>query len=311
MQEDLNSEKVGDVAPLVSVGIPVFNGENFLEEAIQSILAQTLKDFELILFDNASTDRTEEIGRKYAALDSRVSYHRNPENLGAAANYDLCFNHARGKYFKWAAHDDMIAPDFLERLVRGLEAHPDCIHGMAGIRAIDQQGEYRREYQQTHLKGNQPEAWKRFYSAFCKKHNCVDFFGVFRRDALVGSQLHGNYVSSDRVFLSEMALRGKTYRIADLLFIHREHDDRSVKMAAVDRIAWWDPSRQGKRSAKLILSTMLWNALKAVRRSAPSLKDEFICYGVIVKQIVSKNYRSRLLKEWLAPFVVKSNKSSA
>src|SRR5215469_10412951 len=90
-----------DEAPLVSVGVPVFNGEAFLEDAIRSALAQTLGDLELILCDNASSDRTAEICRDYAAHDPRVRCFRNPHNLGAAANYNLVFSHARGRYFKW------------------------------------------------------------------------------------------------------------------------------------------------------------------------------------------------------------------
>ncbi len=77
--------------PAVSIGLPVYNGDNFLAEAIDSILRQTMEDFELIISDNASTDRTEEICREYAAGDSRIRYYRNESNLGAMANYNLVF----------------------------------------------------------------------------------------------------------------------------------------------------------------------------------------------------------------------------
>jgi len=92
----------------VSVGMPVFNGERFIGRSIKSILAQTLGDFELIIFDNASTDGTEDICRGFAKTDPRVRYTRNASNLGADPNYNLCLGDAKGRYFKWAAHDDLL-----------------------------------------------------------------------------------------------------------------------------------------------------------------------------------------------------------
>ena len=99
--------------PRVSIGLPVYNGENFLEFALDSILGQTFQDFELIISDNASTDATESICRRYAAKDSRIRYYRNPNNQGAAQNYNRVFALARGEYFKWAAHDDVCKPNYL------------------------------------------------------------------------------------------------------------------------------------------------------------------------------------------------------
>ena len=120
------SESTAEV-PLVSVGVPVFNGEAFLEDAIRSVLAQTLDDLELILCDNASNDRTAEICRDYEGRDPRVRYFRNPRNLGAAANYNLAFSHARGRYFKWLAHDDRMLPSFLAKTRRILEERADAL----------------------------------------------------------------------------------------------------------------------------------------------------------------------------------------
>src|SRR5262249_60446249 len=109
-----------------SVGLPVFNGESYLESAITSVLGQTFEDFELIICDNASTDRTAEICNDYAARDSRIRYFRNPRNLGAAPNYNLAFSQARGRYFKWLAHDDRMRPSFLAKTVRVLDDRTDA-----------------------------------------------------------------------------------------------------------------------------------------------------------------------------------------
>ena len=113
--------------PTVSIGLPVHNGATFLAEAIESILAQTFPGFELVISDNASTDRTPEICRSYAAADGRIRYYRQETNIGAAQNYNVVFQRSSGKYFKWAAHDDLIRPTFLARCVAALEADPEAV----------------------------------------------------------------------------------------------------------------------------------------------------------------------------------------
>ena len=107
--------------PLVSIGLPVFNGEPYLTQAIQSILNQTYRNFELIIYDNDSSDRTAEICREFAARDARIRYFRNATNLGAARNFNLTVERASGEYFKWVAADDWIAPEFLAMSVKALQ----------------------------------------------------------------------------------------------------------------------------------------------------------------------------------------------
>src|SRR3989304_6465989 len=116
-----------DETPLVSVGLPVFNGNKYIEQAIDSILAQTYQNFELIISDNASNDRTQEICQAFVARDKRIKYFRNDKNLGAAPNFNNVFNLSSGKYFKWAAYDDLLAPDFLSRCIDVLESMPDVV----------------------------------------------------------------------------------------------------------------------------------------------------------------------------------------
>src|SRR6516165_10634650 len=110
--------------PLVSVGLFVYNGERFLEETLQSILNQTFTDFELIISDNASTDRTGEIAQAYAKRDGRIRYHRNEKNMGAGWNARRVYELATGKYFRWATVDDLLAPELLRRCVEILESDP-------------------------------------------------------------------------------------------------------------------------------------------------------------------------------------------
>src|SRR5690242_490012 len=107
--------------PEISLALPVYNGERFVADAVLSVLAQDFKNFELIITDNASTDRTEEICRAFAAADPRVRYVRNERNLGAGPNYNLGFALSRGRYFKWSACDDRISESFLSACFAALE----------------------------------------------------------------------------------------------------------------------------------------------------------------------------------------------
>lgn len=108
--------------PVVTIGMPVYNGETFIREALDSLLAQTFTDFELIISDNASTDGTDASCRKYAERDSRIRYIRQAENRGAVANFQFVLDEAVGKYFMWAAADDMLGTaETLSNLVKSLD----------------------------------------------------------------------------------------------------------------------------------------------------------------------------------------------
>src|SRR5215469_6919606 len=107
--------------PKVSIGMPVYNGANYLRSSVPSLLAQDYEDFELLISDNASTDETESICRELAESDGRIRYFRNERNVGAAQNYNKVFRLASGTFFKWAAHDDECHPTMLRRCVEVLE----------------------------------------------------------------------------------------------------------------------------------------------------------------------------------------------
>ena len=129
----------------MTVGVPVYNGQRYLARALDSLLAQTFDDFEIVLCDNASEDRTAEICAAYAARDPRIRFHRNPQNLGLVRNFNRTFELAKGTYFKWASHDDWHARESLELTVKALEANPDAALCGTGVSIVDEDGiEYDR-----------------------------------------------------------------------------------------------------------------------------------------------------------------------
>lgn len=128
LQPDTNNltKKSPVLQPKVSVLIPTYNYGHFLDEAIQSVLAQTFDDFELIIMDNCSTDNTEAIVQPYLT-DPRVNYHKNEKNLGLVGNWNKCLDHAQGQYIKFLCADDKFHPHLLEKFVAVMEAHPNVV----------------------------------------------------------------------------------------------------------------------------------------------------------------------------------------
>ena len=126
--------------PRLSIGLPVYNGEEYLAESLDALLGQSFTDYELIITDNASTDATEEISRRYAAQDSRIRYVKLDRNIGAAPNHNYVFTLARGELFKWASHDDLYGRDLLRVCVDTLDAHPEAVLAHVGQAIIDGDG---------------------------------------------------------------------------------------------------------------------------------------------------------------------------
>lgn len=116
---DLNVATLSETAkvPQVSMGMPVYNGAKFIREALDSLLAQTFTDFELIISDNASTDETEAICHEYAAKDERIRYVRQAKNLGPGTNFKFVLDEAVGDYFMWTAADDVWDKSWIDTLL--------------------------------------------------------------------------------------------------------------------------------------------------------------------------------------------------
>src|SRR5579884_3000340 len=126
---------------LVSIGLPVYNAGNFIDQTLKSILEQPYREIEVIISDNASSDNTEEICRGYAARDRRIRYYRNKENLGVASNHNRVFELSLGDYFMWAAHDDVRSLDYIQRCVEVLEKDLLKVLCFSGVGYINELGQ--------------------------------------------------------------------------------------------------------------------------------------------------------------------------
>ena len=233
--------------PLVSIGLPIYNGEKYLAETLDSLLDQTCRDFELIISDNASTDKTGAICEAYAARDERIRYFRYDRNRGAAWNFNNVFKLSRGKYFKWAAHDDICAPEYVASCIEVLERDPGVILCFSRTMEIDEQGRRvaLRDYIQLPNLAS-PHAHERFRDIIENRHGCESVFGVVRSDELRNTPLIGSYMVSDRVLLALLSIDGRFHELPDYLFYQRDHGDRPLKGEDHEVTAWFDP-RRGQR----------------------------------------------------------------
>jgi glycosyltransferase involved in cell wall biosynthesis len=272
-------------APRVSIGLPVYNGQQYLRHALDSLLTQTFGDFELIISDNASNDATPEIGREYAARDPRIRYVRHEVNRGAAWNFNYVFGLARGVCFKWHAHDDMLEPTFLERCVTMLDRDPQMVLAFSRTRVVDANGNTLYTYDER-LRTDSPLASVRFHDLICIGHPCFQVFGVVRADVLRRTPLIGNYVPSDRILLARLGLLGTFYEAPEHLFISRRHPQQSVRAAKLRaRAAWFDPANKGKIVMPHFRT--LYEYIKAIRETPLSPDEARRCYGALLHWVAS------------------------
>jgi glycosyltransferase involved in cell wall biosynthesis len=281
--------------PTLSIGLPVYNGATFLAEAIESILAQTFPDFELVISDNASTDQTPEICRRYAAADGRIRYYRQETNIGAARNYNVVFQRSSGKYFKWAAHDDLIRPTFLARCVAALEADPEAVLCHSIVEIADGAGA-REIYDHAAFGTGRPRQSDRL-AARLRARRCTEVFGVIRRDALHATAPIADHVGSDRTLLIELALRGRFIGIPEILFVNRDHPERFTRRHRTlhAQAAWYSAARPHRRILRTWI--MYETSLDLVGRLVAPPAERRRCYLKIAQSIAYRRRWFRLVME--------------
>lgn len=291
-------EKAMVDAPRVSLGLPVYNGENFLSEAIESALGQDFTDFELVISDNGSTDRTQEICESFAARDSRIAYHRVEENRGAAWNFNRVFELSRGTYFKWVAHDDLIDPAFLRECVAVLDTQPDVVLSYPRARVIGQEGETLEDYD-VKLNTDSEDLRVRFQDLL-RGHRCFEVFGLIRRDQLARTPLIGSFSHSDGVLLARLGLMGRFHEVPEHLFFPRRHVDQSMNVYKIyewpadyhQYTTWFDPNAPKYVFPQWRIFSEFW---KAVGKSQLKFGDRWACRRTVLRWAFAR--RRALLKD--------------
>lgn len=276
---------------LVTVGMPVYNGDNYLAETLDSILVQTYQNFEIVISDNGSKDGTQKICEDYAAKDPRVKYSRSEVNLGVSRNFKRTVGIASGDYFMFLAHDDKLAPQFLEQCVAVLDTQPDVVSCYPKAIEIDPQGNELYKKEQP-LDAGSPKPHLRFRQMIRMDHNCETLFALVRADVMKKTVIHAPIPDGDRVMLAEVSLYGKYYRVPDYLFLHREHPVRSINLAPTrfDRLAQLEPQRAGE--FVLPHFSEFFEYLRCIRRAPLTFRERMACYGEMLRWL--KDNRKRL-----------------
>ena len=230
--------------PLVSIGMPVFNGEKSLAQALDALLKQDYTNLEIIISDNGSTDHTSEICQEFLKKDSRIKYYHSPENLGSNWNFNRVFNLSSGKYFMWAAHDDLRDLSFVRACVEKLEQFPEAVLCHTHTSIFIENRKERLVVANldsfdgvTGLVGRYRETLKHFPA--------VAIYGVYRSAALKKTHIFERAIATDLAFIQELSIYGSFVQVPEILFtyigrekwntIHDDYKDFSGK----DRKPWW------------------------------------------------------------------------
>ncbi|MFJ1730379.1 glycosyltransferase family 2 protein [Streptomyces sp. NPDC088254] len=275
--------------PRLSVGLPVYNGEEYLAESFDALLGQTYEDFELVVTDNASTDGTEDICREYAARDPRIRYLRLRRNIGAAPNHNYVFTQCRGELFKWASHDDLYARDLLRACVEALDERPEVVLAHADQAVVDEDGKVKVPYAYT-LDTASPSAPARFRSMLFEPGG-DDFYGVIRADVLRRVKPHDSYHHADRTFVAEIGLHGPFHQVPELLYFRRDHPTRAERANPSKRARCvnLDPRRAGPlHPTPRLLAEYVGGFVGAIRRAPLSSSDRRACYGHLAAWMASR-----------------------
>jgi len=195
--------------PIVSIGLPVYNGEKTLSQTLDSLLKQSFEDYEIIISDNASSDSTAEICHYYAQIDSRIRYIRQNRNIGAELNFKFVLNEAQGKYFTWVAADDLRSINFLGINVDFLELNPDYLASTSPNCYITNQ--FQGGMVTFALDGCAEDRVVKFLSLAWSSH--AIFYSVIRTEELKKCKCLGqSFLGADWAINVDLAVRGKINR---------------------------------------------------------------------------------------------------
>jgi glycosyltransferase involved in cell wall biosynthesis len=281
--------------PRLTIGLPVYNGANYLAESLESLLGQSFEDFELIISDNASTDDTADICRRYEKQDSRVRYVRQSHNIGLAPNHNFTVEQARGELFKWASNDDLYGRDLLKYCVDALDEYPHVVLAHSWTAMIDGSGTVTKTAEYP-LATASPRAPERFRSALFDSGG-DDTGGVIRTAVLRRTPLHGSYHHADRTVMTEAAFYGPFYHVPDWLYFRRDHPERAERACPTmrSRCANMDPRRANRLTnpAVRLYGEYVWAYVAAIRRAPLSAADRRDCYRYLAQWMASRASRGQ------------------
>ena len=290
----------------LTVGLPVYNGDACVTDAIESAIAQTFTDWQMIICDNASTDRTGDICREFAARDSQIRYLRNDENIGLTRNFNKAFELSDSEYFKWLAHDDICLPKFFERCIEALDANPTAAMAYPLGSAIDGNGTVLDRYVWTKpQRYQQPSPAERFQALTTDfdrlnrvgtQHPGIYFFGVMRSSLLRRTRLQMSHMWSDISMLAELALEGPFIEVPEVLSLMRVEIPHATAMMLQGNLQGWqeilDPRYATKFGTLTSRYRRYWEYFVSVGRSDLELSAKARLMGSCTTLVARRAYEA-------------------
>jgi glycosyltransferase involved in cell wall biosynthesis len=276
------------MVPRLSIGLPVYNGENYLAESLEALLGQSFEDFELIISDNASTDGTADICHRYQKQDSRIRYVRQQRNIGLNPNHNYVVRQARGELFKMASHDDLYARDLLKRCVDALDENPQSVIAHCWEAMIDTSGNVTKALQYS-VAADSQRAPERFRSMLLDGWDDYTY-GVMRTTVLMRTRLHGSHHLADRTINTELCLHGPFYMVPDWLYFRRDHPERERPYTVRSRCAYLDPRRANRlrHPVTRLYGEYLWGYVRAIRNAPLSSAERMRCYYYLAQWLTGR-----------------------
>lgn len=268
------------LTPTVSIGFPVFNGEKYLREALDSLLAQTFKDFELLISDNASTDATQAICEEYAAQDKRIAYVRQQEWCSAYDNFYYCLERARGEYFMWSAVDDYHPPNYVEVLAGCLKKNPQAVLSFGKVRIVKHNCTLADA---ADIPFAFATAGRRTWIALTitSQLNCYHIYGLWRLEALraIPYGIYGRCTwNADLAMLMSASVLGEFLSCPETVFVYRE-----TKKTSKERVKYQDGREKPQRVYAML--NLLRATFLSVGKTGGALMGGYAVFLTVVKHV--------------------------
>ena len=283
-------------SPRLSIGLPVYNGGQYLAKSLDALLGQSYGDFELIISDNASTDDTSEICRDYESRDPRVRYCRQPRNIGSSPNHNFVVEEARGEFFKWASYDDLYARDLLERCVEALDEHPDAVLAHSWTANIDETDTVfaAPAYPLATNAAMAPERFRSFLAA----SGGDDIYAVIRTSTLRRVLPQDSYHHAEHPIVAALCLHGPFVQVPEWLYFRRDHPQQAERACTTmrSRCANMDPRRANRlrHPVARLYAEYLWGYVKVIHRAPLTSTERFECYGHLARWLANRATRPRI-----------------
>lgn len=249
-----------DMSVKVSVLLPVWNEEQWLRKRIDSILSQDWEDFELIISDNASTDRTEDICRYYAKTDRRIKYWRQKDNIGGAKNFEFTLEQSLGEYVTFAGGHDLWSSNYIRALKEKLDAKQKVVVSFAKVAWIDSDDNPLEKHRGIYCTEGVSSPIRRFNLYMWADQNPI--YGMMRREPASEAWPTNDYIVGGQIFLQRMAILGQFAYVPEATFYRRENRKKETRE---ERLARYQSSLFDKRGG---VRRRFWKSAFAVVSSA-------------------------------------------